>query len=163
MMPSASRRTTPAGAVPARIASARTLLEELEPRPDGMTRIAPATRVPACGCLRSITSPVAGFTPPQKLRGSSRTKTRPRARPPTNTRTSNTPQIPVAPYPSGFRRTNTLGGAPEHDLDPDVAGGVVGPLRRVGHHNAGCVENRRNVGAGIDDDAHAGAPQDLQP
>ena len=48
-MPSASRRTIAAGAVPARIASARTYELELEPRPDGMTRIRPVTDAPRCG------------------------------------------------------------------------------------------------------------------
>ena len=48
-MPSGSRRTIAAGAVPARIASARTYELELEPRPDGMIRTRPVTDAPRCG------------------------------------------------------------------------------------------------------------------
>src|ERR687892_152483 len=157
-MPSASASTIPAGAVPARIASARTLLLELEPRPEGMTRIRPVSEAPACGCRRSMTVPVSGSKPPQKLRGSSRITALPEAVPPSKVRPSKvTPEPIVPPDPALNCGLHALFGAPEHHLDADVCRRVIRPLRGVRHHCARLrTQDRSDVRAGIDHDLHAG-------
>ena len=62
-----------AGAAPARMASASTLLLELDPLPEGISKTRPRKLEPTCGWRRSMITPVDESTPPQKLRGSSRT------------------------------------------------------------------------------------------
>ena len=94
---SGSPRTIPAGPVPRRIASASTVALDDDPRPDGITRIRPATDRPRCGWVTSTIVPVSGSRPPQKLRGSSRTSAGPFASPGTRTR-------PFMRRPIGGRR-----------------------------------------------------------
>jgi hypothetical protein len=43
---SIANMTMAAGAVPSRIASARTLLDELDPRPEGITKMRPPSSAP---------------------------------------------------------------------------------------------------------------------
>src|SRR5947209_3824269 len=124
-----------AGAHPARMASARTLLLELDPRPDGMATILPARLNPCWGWCGSITCPVARSMPPQKLRGASRRRSSPVALPGLSGRAlSTTPEALTAHDPSRRCRSDTLLQAAEHDPDPEVPGRVVGPLPRVRHH-----------------------------
>src|SRR5438094_9844721 len=58
-----------AGAVSFRIASASTVLEELDPRPAGMTTTHPRTEAPAWGWRRSTITPVWGSSPPHRESG----------------------------------------------------------------------------------------------
>src|SRR5438093_11148322 len=112
-----------AGAVPARMASARTLLLELDPRPDGITRIRPSTRAPAWGWRPSTIVPVAGSTPPHRESGWSRRRAVPRAVPSTRVRLSAAgPAAVIPPHPPFHRRAHALLEAADHHLDPDVAG-----------------------------------------
>ena len=74
------------GAVPRRIASASTLELELEPRPDGITRTRPVTVAPSWGWWWSLSRPLRGSIPPQRLSGASSTSAGPAAAPATSTR-----------------------------------------------------------------------------
>ncbi len=65
-----SQKTSAAGAWPFSAMSSRTPEPVQEPRVPGMTRMRPAMDCPASGWWTSITRPVAGSTPPQKLSGS---------------------------------------------------------------------------------------------
>src|SRR5262245_23493534 len=118
-----------AGAVPARTHSASTLEEELEPRPEGMIRIRPATFAPRCGWRTSITSPVAGSTPPQNESGSSSTRAFPLAVPATSVRPSGIgPQRLVAHDAARRRRGGPLLEPTDHHVDAEICRRVPGPL-----------------------------------
>src|SRR5438093_6698500 len=120
MMGSASARTIAAGAVPTRIASARTLELELEPRPPGITSTVPVTTAPTCGWWASMIAPVAGSSPPQKLSGSERTSAGPRASPGTSVRPLGIrPHRLVAHDPPGLGREHAVFQAPDHDVHAD--------------------------------------------
>ncbi|MNP13698.1 hypothetical protein D3C76_1059910 [compost metagenome] len=83
---SGSASTNAAGAWPLLINSINTLLPVHEPRPLGMASTRPARCSPLRGWWRSMTSPVAGSTPPQKLSPTSANSRAPWAAPPTRLR-----------------------------------------------------------------------------
>src|SRR5262245_17559419 len=129
MIGSGSARTIAAGAVPARTHSASTLDEELEPRPEGIRRIRPATFAPRCGWRTSITSPVAGSTPPQNESGSSRTRTSPSALPATSARPSGIGPQGLVPHDTALGgRGHALLEPTDHDVHADVRRRVPRPL-----------------------------------
>src|SRR5207253_379792 len=72
------------------------------------------------------------------------------------------PDAGVTPHPPFHRGADALLERPEHDLQPEVARGVVRGLGRVHHYDAAGAgaHDRGDVGAGIHDHADPGA---LQP
>ena len=96
---------------PGVMASASTLDDDDEPRPDGITRIRPVTIDPNWVWWPSINLPVSGSSPPHIDRGSSRTSTTPVASPARSSLTSmpsdrwrSCRRLPTRRTPRGCRR-----------------------------------------------------------
>ena len=125
-----------AGATPARTASARTDADEDDPRAAGITTDASREARPALRVARVDDSPRRRVHPaPQAERLVEDEGAAARSR-------GGSPHALVADDAARPRPTRSILGGREHHLRADVAGGVVGPLARVGH------DRRRPVRAG---------------
>src|SRR5207244_9700251 len=103
---------------PERTASARMLLLELDPRPEGISTMRPARFCPAWGWCGSMMAAVPGSMPPHRDSGSERGTTSPPPVPAARVRPLRvTPDALVAPHLSFDRRTDAFLEAAEHHLD----------------------------------------------
>src|SRR5690349_19280534 len=160
-MTSGAPSTIAAGPTPSRRVSASTAEAELEPRPAGITSTAPAIDLPRAGWWTSMIVPSSARTPPQNETGSV-TNASPAPRPGASPwpRASSGPEAIVPHDRARDRRAGALLEAAERDVDAEVAGRVIGPLAARGHDRpAHRADHRRDVGAGVDDDLHAGLAQ----
>src|SRR5687767_3622922 len=162
---SASASRMAAGPVPRENASASVLLEELEPRPRGITSTLPDTTSPTCGWWRSMITPRAGSSPPQKLSGSDSTRASPEAEPSMRPRALNAgPERLIRPHPSQHCRADAFRRRSEDNINAEVARRVIGPLGRVRHdHAPAMIDDRRDVGTGIHNDLGPSVANGAQP